>query len=142
MNPANPYGVDFLIARNAAGQLDADPSMRTTTGRALLTQSLLSRVSTPRGSVVDCPNDCLDLRSYVSTGMTYTAILALCAQVQTELLKDQRVYSAVVNGQYNTATSTLTLPCSIQSSMGPFTFTLAVTSVTVSILNSNLPAGS
>jgi hypothetical protein len=135
----NPYGIDFWIGPNATGQLDADPSMRTTTGRGLLSQSLLCRQTTPRGSVVDCPNDCLDIRDMVSSGMTQAQITALASQIQQELLKDQRVSGAIVTATFSNATSTLTITEQIQSGYGPFTLVLAVTSLTVKILDANLP---
>ena len=147
--PPSPYGIDFWIGfttmsnKNAGYSiLDADPSMRTTTGRQLLIQSLLCRQTTPRGSVIDCPNDCLDLKTFVSAGMTPTAITSLCGTIQNELLKDQRVAVVTITGVYNFQTATLTLNEAIQSSYGPFTLVLAVSSVTVQILNANLLAGS
>ena len=147
-SPPNPYGIEFWIGlapgvnANAGNTiLDADPSMRTTTGRALLVQSLLCRQTTPRGSVIDCPNDCLDIRGYVSAGMTAAAIMQLYGTIQTELLKDQRVHAAFVTGTYSFQTSTLTINEAIQSGYGPFTMVLNVSSVTVQLLNANLLAG-
>src|ERR1700691_1066598 len=94
--PPSPYGIEFWIgfapANNATAAgysiLDADPAMRTTTGRQLLVQSLLCRQTTPRGSVIDCPNDCIDLRDYVAAGMTPSQIVQLYGTIQNELLKD------------------------------------------------------
>jgi hypothetical protein len=146
--PQNPYGLDFWIGfapgpnKNAGNTLlDADPSMRTVTGRALLVQSLLCRQTTPRGSVIDCPNDCINLVDYVSAGMTAAAISQLYGTIQNELRKDQRVFSATVTGSYSFPTATLTLNESIQSGYGPFSLVLAVSSVTVTLLNANLLAG-
>jgi hypothetical protein len=143
----NPFGIDFWIGfapgpnKNAGNTiLDADPSMRTTTGRQLLIQSLLCRQTTPRGSVIDCPNDCINIIDYVSAGMTPAAITQLYGTIQTELLKDQRVTSAIVTGSYSFQTSGLTINEAIQSSYGPFTLVLAVSSVTVTLLNANLLA--
>ena len=145
----NPFGIEFWIGLapgpnvNAGNTvLDADPSMRTTTGRQLLIQSLLCRQTTPTGSVIDCPNDCINLIDYVSEGMTPTAIHQLFGTIQTELLKDQRVVSAFVTGDYSFQTSTLRINEAIQSSYGPFSLVLAVSNVSVTILNANLLAGS
>lgn len=144
--PPSPYGIEFWIGftpQSVANHfvLDADPSMRTTTGRALLVQSLLCRQTTPRGSVIDCPNDCIDLRDYVSAGMTPLQITQMFGTIQGELLKDQRVAQATVTGTYSFQTSVLTLNEAIQSAYGPFTMTLNVSAVNVILLNANLLAG-
>ena len=139
----NPYGIDFWIGFTPPPHpvLDADPSMRTATGRQLLIQSLLCRQTTPRGSVIDCPNDCINLTDYVQAGMTPTAITQLYGTIQTELLKDQRVASAIVSGSYSFQTAVLTINEAIQSAYGPFSLVLGVSSVTVTLLNANLLAG-
>jgi hypothetical protein len=139
----NPYGIEFwlgFIPGPGSTVIDADPTMRVATGRQLLVQSLLCRQTTPVGSVIDCPNDCLDIRDSLSDGMTAADIMALASTVQNELQKDQRVISATVTGTF--MNSTLTLVESIQSGYGPFQLVLSVSGVTVQLLNANLPAGS
>jgi hypothetical protein len=135
---SNPFGTDFAIIGAPNGALDADPAFRLQTGRALLAQRLLCRLSTPRGSVIDCPNDCIDLRDSLSDGMTVQQISQLGSSVQQELLKDQQVTAVTVSGTFTTATSVLTLTIGITSGAGPFTMVLAVSQVTVTLLNSNL----
>lgn len=138
--PTNPYGTDFWLgSASPTAPLDFDPSMRLTTGRQLLSQNIVSRLSTARGTVIDCPNDCYDVRDLLSDGMTQSQINALFGQVQQEIEKDQRVQSASVTGSYSAQTSTLTLSIAIQSLYGPFPLTLAITAVSVSILDANLP---
>jgi hypothetical protein len=136
-NLPNPYGSDFWIGGTP---LDLDPSMRLTSGRPLLSQNLVCRFSTPRGGAIDCPNDGLDLRDLVSDGMTQSQINALQGQIQQEALKDQRVQSLTVQCSFTSATSTLTVTLNVVSLYGPFQLTLAVTSLTVAILNANLPS--
>lgn len=136
LGQTNQYGTDFWIG---GVPLDCDPSFRLVTGRALLSQNIVCRLSTPRGSVIDCPNDCFDLRAELSDGMTQSQINALFGQVQQEIEKDQRVQSASVTGSYSAQTSTLTLSIAIQSLYGPFPLTLGITSVSVTILDANLP---
>lgn len=135
----SPYGIEFWLGftpfRNST-VIDADPSMRIATGRQLLVQSLLCRQTTPTGSVIDCPNDCLDLIDFLSDGLTPSDIMALGGQIQNELLKDQRVIAATVTGTF--AQSKLTLVESIQSGYGPFQMVLDVSGVTVTLLNANL----
>lgn len=136
---SNPYGQDFaLVLQN--GVLDFLPSMGLATGRQLLIQSLLSRQTTYTGSVLDCPNDCFDVRDWISEGMTPAQLSNLGTYVTNELMKDQRVRSATVKATYNASTSQLFLAESVVSSYGPFSFVLAVTNLTVQMLDQNLAA--
>lgn len=135
----NIYGTDFWIGGST---LDADPSMRLVTGRALLSQNLVCRFSTPRGSVIDCPNDCLDLRDEVSDGLTSSELNALRGKIQQEALKDQRVKTVAVTTSFNYSTSTLTVTMNVTSLYGPFALVLSVSALTVTILDANLPTSS
>jgi len=135
----NPYGTDFWIGSVNGGPPDLDPSMRFTTGRQLLSQSLVCRFSTARGTVIDCPNDCLDLRDLVSDGMTQSQINSLGGAIRQEALKDARVQDVQVQSTFSNATSTLTVTMNVASLYGPFKLVLAVSSVTVTILDANLP---
>lgn len=137
--PFNPFGADFWIGGTP---LDLDPSMRTVTGRALLSQNLACRFQTPRGAAIDCPNDGMDLRELVSDGLTVSQVNALQGTIANEALKDQRVYSCTVVANFNAQTSTLAVTMSITSLYGPFQLVLAVTSsaLTAKLLNANLPS--
>jgi len=137
VSPPNPYGTDFWLG---GVPLDLDPSMRLTSGRALLAQNIVCRLSTPRGSVIDCPNDCLDLRGELSDGMTQSAINALFGTIRSEVLKDNRVKDCVATGSYDNETSTFSPTLAVTSLYGPFSLTLEIDSVTVKILNANTPS--
>lgn len=135
----NPFGDALWTGPNAQGIIDMDPMLRRVTGRDVLSQSLVRRQTTPRGTVVDSPNDCFDVRSWVSDGMTQAQLQQLSNVIRTELLRDQRVQDCQVQVSYNTGTSALTVVENIQSGYGPFSLTLAVTAVTVQILEANNP---
>jgi hypothetical protein len=134
---SNPYGQDLAIVLTN-GVLDFQPTMGLATGRALLAQSLICRQTTPVGSVLDCPNDCFDVRDWISEGMTQSQLARLGQAVTNELLKDQRVTAANVQATYNVSTGKITLTEAIASGYGPFSFVLAVSSVTVELLSQNL----
>lgn len=147
VNGANPFGQDFaLVLTN--GVLDFQPSMGLSSGRSLLIQSLLSRQTTGQGTVIDCPNDCFDVRDWISEGMTPAQLNQLGTSVSNELLKDQRLLSALVKAAYNFSTAQLNLSEAFQSAYGPFSFVLSVNQVTGALLLQNLsqpisiPAGS
>jgi hypothetical protein len=135
----SPYGTDLGTFPNPAanGAIDLDPGMIECTGRTLLAQSLVRRQTTPTGSVIDCPNDCLDLRGWLSNGLTQSQIQAQAGVIKTELLKDERVLDAQVQLTYNFATQTLVIVENITSGYGPFSMTLTVNAVTVTVLMSN-----
>ena len=124
--PSNPWGTDLWIGPNAQGVLDLDPSGRTVSGLAVLVQSVLMRQTTPTGSLIGAPDECFDIRGFVSSGMTATQIQSLQSLIQSQLLRDQRITSASVQASFNFATSTLTVQEQVQSGLGPFTLTLSV----------------
>lgn len=124
--PNNPWGSDLWIGPNADGVLDLDPSGRVVTGLPVLIQSVIMRQMTPTGSLIGAPDECFDLRSFVSTGMTATQIQSLQSFITSQLLRDQRVTSAQVQANFNFGTSTLIVTEVIGSSLGPFTLTLSV----------------
>lgn len=132
--PASPFGVTIPMAVNQFGEWDIDPTGRTVSGRDVLSQRLINRQTTPQGTCIDAPNDCLDVRDLLSDGLTVSGIKRLPALLSTELLKDQGVLGCNVQVSYNAATSTLTIVEQIQSAFGPFSLTLSVTSANVSVL--------
>lgn len=129
------YGTDLAVTPNADGILDIQPTLQYATGLAVLVQSLICRQMCVRGSIIDSPNEGLDLRTYVRQGLTQQVLSSLPSVVQKELLRDERVLSAVVTGSYDTALYSLTLTEALQTTLGPFTLTLAVTSLTVALIN-------
>lgn len=139
MSNANPYGTDLGSFPNAAanGVLDVDLGMSEVSGRTLLSQSLVRRLTTPTGSVVDSPNDCVDIRGWVSSGVTQAELQNIAGNLKTEIEKDERVVAATVAVAFNSATQTLTITINVQSGYGPFSLTLTVANLTVSVLLAN-----
>lgn len=137
VTPTNPYGQDFAIVL-VNGVLDFLPTMGTTTGRTLLVQSIICRQTTPTGSVIDCPNDCFDVRDWISEGMTTAQLANLGTAVSNELQKDTRLTSVYVAATFNFATGQLSLAEKFTSGYGPFSFTLAISQVTGALLLQNL----
>jgi hypothetical protein len=141
--PVNPFGTDLQSLPNPAanGQVDLDPSMLEGSGRVLLAQSLVRRQTTPTGSVIDCPNDCVDVRGWISQGWTQQEFQAASGNLKTELLKDERITDVTITMTLGTGpaagTQTLTIVEQFESAYGPFTLTLLVSEVTVSILIAN-----
>ena len=68
--PASPYGVTLWTGVNQFGQLDVDATGLLVTGVQLVAQRLVLRQTTPQDSCADAPNDCFDVRDWLSSGMT------------------------------------------------------------------------
>jgi hypothetical protein len=122
-----PYGSCLATLPNANGTIDLTPDMRMATGRDVLSQSLVRRQTTPRGTVLTSPNDCIDIRQLLSSGQTQAQLAAIASIIRGELLKDQRVNDAPVVITVNTATGATAIAESISSSLGPFSLTLTLT---------------
>ncbi len=130
------YGTDLSVTPNANGILDIQPTLQYATGINVLVQSLICRQMCVRGTVIDAPNEGMDLRTYIRQGLTQEKLADLPSVVQKELLRDQRVKAVTVSGNYNTAENSLTLNEVITPVTGsPFSLTLAVSAVTVTLLN-------
>lgn len=132
--PAPNYGVTMNMLVNGSGFVDIDPTGASVTGIAVLAQRLVLRQTTPLGSVIDSPNDCLDIQDMLSSGMTDAEIAQLPGQIQQELVKDQEVLAVVASVTYTPSNSTLSIVENIQSQQGPFSLTLTVTPSNVSFV--------
>ena len=135
--PANPWGNDMALTVGPSGQLDLEPTMRDVTGIQVLVQSLVARQTTATGSVLAVPDDCFDVRDWISKGMTTSEINQLGPQVEAELLKDERVQTVSVTAQFSLQTSTLILTELIRSAFGPFKLVLTLTASSVSYIISS-----
>lgn len=135
--PPNPFGTDLFVGPNAAGTLDLDPVGRLVSGRDVLSQRLICRQTTPRGTVIDVPNSCFDVRGWMSQGLTSTQLSQLAGNIKAELMQDEGVTSAAVTVNYNTETSKLVIVESIESTYGPLKLTLTIDKLTGQLLVSD-----
>jgi len=134
-NTGGLYGRDFSVVSTPTGP-DIDFA-HLTTGIAVLGNSLYCRLTTPHGSVIDAPNDCLDLRALLGAGITQADMQSVQQRVQRECERDQRVLSASVSATYNQTERALSLTIRVVSAQGPFTMTLNVTDVSVALLQAS-----
>ncbi len=136
MTTPNPYGRDLGTFPNALanGVIDLDLGMTEVTGRDILSQSLVRRQTTPNGSVIDCPNDCIDIRGWLSDGVTSATLQSFAGRLKSELLKDERVLDVLVSVAFTASTNTLTIVENFQSDYGPFSLTLTIGDVTITQL--------
>jgi len=132
--PGNIFGSCLATLPNAQGVIDLTTDMQVATGIAVLGQSLVRRQTTPRGSVLTSPNDCLDIRNLLSKGVSQSQVAALAQTIRSELLRDPRVIQAAVSISLDTTTGNAMISESITSSAGPFSLTLTLTSGNISVV--------
>jgi hypothetical protein len=137
----NPYGSDLWLSIASDGSADIDPTCREVSGIGVLVQSAIMRQITPTGSLIGAPDDCTDLRALISRGMKGSDIQQVIATVRGQLLRDQRITSAVITGNFNPATATLTMVEAIESGAGPFTLTIEVGQLTLALYLNGVPIG-
>jgi hypothetical protein len=139
--PGYPFGTDLNQVTLSDGSIDLDPGMGETSGRTLFVQRCIRRVTAWRGSVVDAPNDCLDLRSFLRTGAMAQSAGQIQSAFQAEMMKEAGVTSAQVGVTFSVSTSTLTIQMQLGSSYGPLQLTFALSPGNITILLDGLPVG-
>jgi phage baseplate assembly protein W len=115
--------------------LDLASDFRVVSGRRALIESLARRLDTPRGRLIDDPNYGTSLPGEVNDDLSQADIARIQAATTAECLKDERVVDATSDATF--VNGVLTLNLEITDGQGPFPLTLAVSAVTVEILQVN-----
>jgi len=128
---ATDYGTDLDLS-----DLDARADGGTVSGPALLRQAALIRLSTPRGSCLECPDDGLCLTDWLSRAMDAGEVASLAAVVESELLKDERFTAAraVVDASSLRTAGELRVELELDGGEGPFRLTVSASAAGVAIL--------
>jgi phage baseplate assembly protein W len=111
---------------------DIDPGGRVVSGFTVVAEAIARRWVTPRGRLIGYPNYGFDLTQYVNADMNPRDIAGLSAGAAAEALKDERVESCAVTATL--LTGILTVVAEVETAQGPFTLTVAVSDVTVQLL--------
>lgn len=106
-------------------------------GVTIVAQAVARRLMTPRGSLADDEDYGDDLRELVGGTIDLRFGLGqITARAQREILKEQRVSACTVAGNYDATAKILTLNILlVAAGVGPFTLTLAISAVSVTILS-------
>jgi hypothetical protein len=124
------YGLDMWCTT------DIDPLLADVTGEELMSQVCLHRLFTRKGALLSAPSaNTLDARDFLSGSIGPNDIPKIQALCQGVLLDDERIQTAVVVATFNSSTRILTLQINGTGANGPFSLTLAVSSVTVQLLS-------
>lgn len=123
------YGVDLSCTT------DLDGLLVTVTGSTLMEQVAVRRLFCRPGRLLSNPVDyTIDVRDFLSTGITPSDLPRIRSQVITALTSDQRIFSATCSASFDPNLQILTLVIAGNGASGPFNLTLAVSAVTVEIL--------
>jgi len=110
-------------------------------GRVLLTDSIMRRLSTPRGTLYGGDEESaygIDLAAYVGAVGPAVAAAAMPGVVESELMKDPRIAAVVATATRSTTTDgvrvELRLRITPASELETFDLTLAVSAVSVDLI--------
>jgi hypothetical protein len=126
--------------RDLACIFDLDPLMREIEGtdRMVLVEAIVRRITTGEGLLIDDESYGKDVRRELSRDLDAAELAMLGLEYGTQIERDQRVLSAIVTATMATGgtagTRTLRMSILVRDADGPFTLTLAVTALTVTIL--------
>jgi hypothetical protein len=123
--------VDFGTELSCTNDIAGDSRM--VSGFRVVGEAIYRRWITPRGRLIGYPNYGTDLTQYVNDDMGPKDIDAMCADLETEALKDERVTDAVVTATLDND-GLLTVVGVFGTGQGPFTLTVAASDVTVTLL--------
>ena len=118
----DPFGTCMAVVWGPQGP---DLNFTPATGISVYFQSLMCRLTTPHGSVMGCPNDCLDVRDFVGAGMSQTDVQRAQAQLNAQVDRDERTLTSNTRATYDTVTKSLTIAITGTTAAGPFALTLA-----------------
>ncbi len=123
------YGTDL------SWTTDLDPTGRMATGTQVVAESVYRRLLTPRGACLDAPDDGLDVRAFLLLPLTPANQASIPGQIRQEILKDERVESAVVSADFTApGTIGLTIRCTLVEAEDVFELVLSVTEAAALLL--------
>jgi len=127
--PIVGYGVDIAMTADSTGM---DPAMASVTGRLGLAQSLVRRLQTPSGRLIDDPDYGYDLLGELNDDLSPADVGRIASQVAAECEKDERVVSCQASVGFTLGV--LTVGLVVTDGKGPFKLVLTASNVTVSLL--------
>lgn len=132
MTQSADFGLDLSCV------FDMDPMGATVTGRDLLSQALVRRITTPRGRLLSNPNYGYDVTGEINDDLSTQDVSTVASHMDQEFLKDERVVSSSTTATL-TSDGVLTTTTIIQDGAGPFPLVLQISSVSVTVLQTGVP---
>lgn len=104
--------------------------------RLILAQALIRRWSTPRSTLPDDEDYGTDLSENINEDVDALAIARISQEARAEALKDERVVDCTIFDEaFDVTTGKLTFSAAVGGAEGELTLTVAVTALTVTLLN-------
>lgn len=125
--PPLGWGADLSCVTDCDSQFS---ELTIADGALIVAQSVTRRLITPRGSLLDDADFGFDLRGYCNRGVTQQDLRTLQTRVTAEVLKDERVASAVIDVTISNNGGGITVRAQItpaDPALQPFTTIIAVT---------------
>lgn len=121
------FGVELSCTNDIAND------SRTVTGFTVVAEAIVRRWITARGRLIGYANYGFDITQFINADMTSSEISAMIAGMQAEALKDERVASCIVLGTLG-PDGVFTFDAEVETSQGPFTFSISASDVSVQLL--------
>lgn len=114
---------------------DLDAALRETTGVVTFQHALARRISTPRGAVIDDDDYGIDIRDELKNEVTRASLVRIAGRARNEILKDERAATcSVTPTAIGSPLVSLALAIGGDAAEGPYSLTVAVDAVKVSLL--------
>lgn len=135
------------MATDWGTDLDWDNDLTDTaamcSGIRLLSQAVYHRITTRQGTLLDAPDDGIDVRDFLSSGMTETEKAQIPELIRQEIRKDERIHDATVTWiPFDSGFGAkLTVVCEAVDDGTTFTLVCDVTQAAVLLTSTTPPGG-
>lgn len=146
-NAQTAFGTQQDFGTDVSASPDLDPSFSLMTGNRVLEEIVIRRLTTETGTVVDDPDFGTDIRAYLNSGdpsfsgaPTQGLLYQMKADIERELVKDQRIAVATATCTYNAVpnglapANSVSILIVITAGLNPFTLNVVATALSISLL--------
>ena len=114
---------------------DLDPTFASLDQERSVMESVARGWISPQGSIPWAPSDGDDIRQMISAKLSPAKLLDWTVRLETSALADERVLSCDVTITVGSDAKSVSIHGAIETASGPFSLTLAVDALTISLLN-------
>lgn len=129
MSSTTDFGTDLNFDITT---MDIPNNFNTTSGRDNLIKACIRRITTPRGRLIYDPNYGIYIQDYLNDDIDIRTVAQIGGLIDNELLKDERIIKSSTEANY--FRGILTTVTTLVDGNGPFKLVLAISAVTVNVL--------